>query len=177
MTPWTVARQASLVHGILQARILKWVAIPSPGDLPDPGIELKGLLHCRQIIYHLSHHYKGRPIIKILAITLDLPDNLSNLSKIFNLTTSAKSLFTRKVAYSQTGRSGCGIWGRLFFSLPHFKGKSMSQSSVYPKFPDHSLCSINIHHPLCLHFVQCFYVFSFHSVCTTTCFEGENVDF
>ena len=27
------------VHGILQARILKCVAFPSPGDLPDPGIE------------------------------------------------------------------------------------------------------------------------------------------
>ena len=27
------------VHGILQARILEWVVIPSPGDLPDPGIE------------------------------------------------------------------------------------------------------------------------------------------
>ena len=27
------------VHGILQARILKWVAFPSPEDLPDPGIE------------------------------------------------------------------------------------------------------------------------------------------
>ena len=27
------------VHGILSARILKWVAISSPGDLPDPGIE------------------------------------------------------------------------------------------------------------------------------------------
>ena len=31
------------VHGILQARILEWVAIPSqgifPGDLPDPGIK------------------------------------------------------------------------------------------------------------------------------------------
>ena len=26
-------------HGILQARILEWVAIPSPGDLPDPGIK------------------------------------------------------------------------------------------------------------------------------------------
>ena len=25
--------------GILQARILEWVAIPPPGDLPDPGIE------------------------------------------------------------------------------------------------------------------------------------------
>ena len=27
------------VHGILQARILEWVPFPSPGDLPDPGIE------------------------------------------------------------------------------------------------------------------------------------------
>ena len=27
------------VHGILQARILDWVTIPSPGDLPNPGIE------------------------------------------------------------------------------------------------------------------------------------------
>ena len=27
------------VHGILQARILRWVAFPSPEDLPDPGIK------------------------------------------------------------------------------------------------------------------------------------------
>ena len=26
-------------HGILQARILEWVAFPFPGDLPNPGIE------------------------------------------------------------------------------------------------------------------------------------------
>ena len=30
----------SSVHGILQARILGWVAIPFSGDLLDPGIEL-----------------------------------------------------------------------------------------------------------------------------------------
>ena len=29
----------SSVHGILQARILEWATIPSPEDLPDPGIE------------------------------------------------------------------------------------------------------------------------------------------
>ena len=29
----------SFVHGILQARILERVVIPSPGDLPDPGFE------------------------------------------------------------------------------------------------------------------------------------------
>ena len=31
-TPWSV-------HGILQARILEWIAIPFSGDLPDPGME------------------------------------------------------------------------------------------------------------------------------------------
>ena len=28
-----------LVHGIFQARILEWAAIPSPGYLPNPGTE------------------------------------------------------------------------------------------------------------------------------------------
>ena len=27
------------VHGILQAKILEWVAFPPPEDLPNPGIE------------------------------------------------------------------------------------------------------------------------------------------
>ena len=27
------------VYGISQARILEWVAFPSPGELPDPGME------------------------------------------------------------------------------------------------------------------------------------------
>ena len=36
---WTVAHQAPLSIGILQARILEWVACPPPGDLPNPGIE------------------------------------------------------------------------------------------------------------------------------------------
>ena len=29
----------SSVHEILQARILEWDPFPSPGDLPNPGIE------------------------------------------------------------------------------------------------------------------------------------------
>ena len=27
------------VHGIPQAKILEWVAVPSPGDLPNPQIK------------------------------------------------------------------------------------------------------------------------------------------
>ena len=30
----------SSVHGILQTRILEWVAFPPPRGLPNPGIEL-----------------------------------------------------------------------------------------------------------------------------------------
>ena len=37
VTPWSV-------HGILQARILEWVAFPSPGYLPNPGIEPRSTL-------------------------------------------------------------------------------------------------------------------------------------
>ena len=33
---------------------MDWVAIPFSGDLPDPGLN-PGLLHCRQILYVLSH--------------------------------------------------------------------------------------------------------------------------
>ena len=46
----------SAVHGILQARILKWVAIPfSRGYFhPTQGLN-RGLLHCRQLLYWLSH--------------------------------------------------------------------------------------------------------------------------
>ena len=29
----------SAVHGILQERIMEWVAFPTPGDVPNPGIE------------------------------------------------------------------------------------------------------------------------------------------
>ena len=29
----------SSVHGIFQAIVLEWIAISSPGDLPNPGIE------------------------------------------------------------------------------------------------------------------------------------------
>ena len=37
--PMDCSLPGSTIHGIFQARILEWVAIPSPGDLPDPGIE------------------------------------------------------------------------------------------------------------------------------------------
>ena len=55
-TPWSTT-----VHGILQARILEWVAFPLlQGIFPTQGLN-PGLLHCRWILYQLSH--KGSPRI------------------------------------------------------------------------------------------------------------------
>ena len=50
----------SSVHGILQGRILEWVASRSllQGIFPTQGSN-PGLLHCRQILYQLS--YQGSP--------------------------------------------------------------------------------------------------------------------
>ena len=59
--PMDCGLPGSSVHGIFQARILEWAAIPFSRDLPSPGIfpaqEMNpGLLHWRQILYHLSRH-------------------------------------------------------------------------------------------------------------------------
>ena len=37
--PMGCSPPGSSIHGISQARIPEWVAIPSPGDIPDAGIE------------------------------------------------------------------------------------------------------------------------------------------
>ena len=45
----------SSVHGIIQGRILEQVSISSSGgSSPTLGLN-PGLLHCRWILYHLSH--------------------------------------------------------------------------------------------------------------------------
>ena len=39
-TPWTVARQAPLSMGFSRQESWSGLSFPSPGDLPNPGIEL-----------------------------------------------------------------------------------------------------------------------------------------
>ena len=102
-TPWTAARQAPLSMGILQARILQWVVISLSRGSSNPRIESRspavqvdslpseprgkpkntgvgslsliqgifptqesnwGLLHCRWILYQLSH--QGSPKLYIM---------------------------------------------------------------------------------------------------------------
>ena len=55
--PMDCSPPGSSVHGILQARILEWVAILQ-GNLSTQGTT-RGLLHCRQLLYRLGH--QGSP--------------------------------------------------------------------------------------------------------------------
>ena len=63
--PMDPSPPGSSVRGILQARILEWGSHSLLHDIfPTPGLNL-GLLHCRQIPYHLSH--QGSPSLPELV--------------------------------------------------------------------------------------------------------------
>ena len=60
-TLWTAAHQAPLSMGF--SRQGKWSGLPSPGDLPDPGIEL------------------GSPALKADSLLTELPGKHSSLKE------------------------------------------------------------------------------------------------
>ena len=74
----------SSVHGILQARILECVAMPSPGDPPDPAIKPKSPNW--EILYHLSHQgsllysYLSKPWASQVALVVkNLPASAGDI--------------------------------------------------------------------------------------------------
>ena len=70
VTPWTLAHQASLSMGILQARILEWVAMPSssgssqPRDQPQVSRIAGGFLTSRAT--RGAHNFEYGPSIVML---------------------------------------------------------------------------------------------------------------
>ena len=58
MTPWTVAPKVPLSLGFSKQEYWSGLPFPSPGDLPDPGIEPASFTSAyigRQVLYSLSH--------------------------------------------------------------------------------------------------------------------------
>ena len=79
--PMDYSPPGSSVHGILQARILEWVAQSSSrGIFPIQGLNTS-LPHCRQILYQLS--YQGSPCDLLLSFYM------------FNMTVDAHFLMLR----------------------------------------------------------------------------------
>ena len=64
--PMDCSPPGSSVHGILQARILEWVVISFSRVSSCPRDQTQVLLHCWQILYHLSH--QGSPPERVKAL-------------------------------------------------------------------------------------------------------------
>ena len=58
-TSWIAAHQVPLSIKFSRQEFWSRLPFPSSGDLPHQGLKL-GLLHCRQILYHLSHQGSAR---------------------------------------------------------------------------------------------------------------------
>ena len=69
----------SPVHGISQARILEWVAIFFPGDLPDPGTEPASLMSpalAGRIVTIVTMGFPGSSVGKEFACSAGDPSSI-----------------------------------------------------------------------------------------------------
>ena len=76
----------SSFHGVSQARILEWVAFPSPGDLSDPGIEPASAVW--QILYCLSH--TGSWVSQLALVVKTVPANVGDTGDVGSIPGSGR---------------------------------------------------------------------------------------
>ena len=107
----------SSVHGILQARYWSGLPFPSPGIFSTQGLN-PGLLHCRQILNHLSH--QGSPLFTACVInTTCLSCNKSVLILCYHETRIEEKTDLTKQKSSTPNWQDCRITWSL---LPTFLG-------------------------------------------------------
>ena len=111
------------VHGILQARILEWVAIPFSRDLPDPGIE------------------PGSPALQANSVPSELPREPQNRPQIRNLSHVKKNKLSWWIIVCIVFfKSFFNIFiisvGKLFRMLIFFMFFSPSLYSIYKRLVD-----------------------------------------
>ena len=72
VTPWTVAFQAPLSMGFSRQEYWSELPFPSPGDLPDPGVELSSAWQADSLpLCHL-----GNPYVYITTTKIQLYVNM-----------------------------------------------------------------------------------------------------
>ena len=96
---------------------------PSPGHLPDPGIEL-GFLHCRQILYHLSYQgtkalYGMLMLVSQLCLTLYDPVDYSLPGPSVHTVLQGRILEWVSIPFSRGFHGAAGA----VKVLSYFKGK------------------------------------------------------
>ena len=115
MTPWTVACQASLSMEFSRQVYWSGFPFPSPRGLLDLG-----LMHCRQILYHLSH--KGSPVFGGVAFLTHPGSQASSRgeAKDTALLSSRDGYILELTVWPKMGQASCGVWREdsVLLSMP-----------------------------------------------------------
>ena len=78
--PRTIAHQAPPSMGFSRQKYWSRLPFSSPRNLPNLGIE-PGLLHCRQMLYRLSHQGSQRPVQSVVLASL-WPQPVAKISPV-----------------------------------------------------------------------------------------------
>ena len=118
VTPWTLTCQAPLSMELSREEYWSRFPFPPPGDLP-PTLGLNpGLLHCRWILYRLSH--QGSPkALRCPFYTKGITLTVKFSGQVWNNSGASTGYRERKQFWSSYGNSGPLI-------MPH-KGASCLQ--------------------------------------------------
>ena len=93
--PTDCSLPGSSVHGIFQARILQWIAVPySRGIFLTPGSN-PCLLHSRQTLYHLNHQRNSYQLHSQLASSDLLCWALGSMKKLIHIFEAQKEQLAR----------------------------------------------------------------------------------
>ena len=103
----------SSVHGIFQARVLEGVPFPSPGDLPNPGIEARSSI-CRWILLPAEPPGKLDCVSLPLATLFTFCSGCINIVHIDMPMWNTSSLSFKIVSdLQQVGKLNSGLgWGK-----------------------------------------------------------------
>ena len=133
-TPWTVAHQAPLSTEFSRQEYWSGLPCPSPGDLPDPGIEPKSpTLQA----HSLPFEPPGKPYIFLVGISNAMLCSQCSLSVLYHFALSHSVMFTL------TPWLSCSLPGfftvkSLFVPLwRYFKTIIHSSSKILPLMNSH----------------------------------------
>ena len=126
VTPWATSPPGSSVHGRLQAGILEWVDIPFSEDLLNPQSN-PGLLHYRQILYHLSH---------LNYIHVDNENRNKSVCVYIQYTQTHVHIIIQSLSYGQLCHPmNCSTPGfPLCHYLPKFAQTHFHWTDIFPEF-------------------------------------------
>ena len=129
VTLWTIARPGSSVHGILQARILEWVAMPSSRGSSWPRNEPASLMFLAIAgrFFTTSTTCKALSFSKETLIHLEAFGYLTSFS-IINTSTLCRHLAKSYKLYLG-GSKNCLTWV-MAFTIKRRKGDTQKTSSV-----------------------------------------------